>query len=110
MKINCYSCGKERKITPAKFRKSKSGKHFCSRKCAAKENNKEGKDHPNYTNGRATYRVAKLRVSDLSCEDCGNDDKRVLEVHHKDHDKNNNSLDNLIVLCANCHKIRHYEE
>ena len=28
-----------------------------------------------------------------------------LEVHHKDGDKNNNNLDNLQVLCPNCHAL-----
>ena len=29
------------------------------------------------------------------------------EVHHKDHDNCNNELDNLILLCKQCHEIIH---
>lgn len=41
------------------------------------------------------------------CEDCKNikwNDKRLtMELHHVDGDKNNNSRDNLQILCPNCH-------
>ncbi len=43
------------------------------------------------------------------CEKCGLDlwqDKNIpLEVHHKDGDRTNNSEDNLILLCCNCHAL-----
>ena len=31
-----------------------------------------------------------------------------LHIHHKDHDKTNNNIDNLEYLCPNCHSIEHY--
>lgn len=37
------------------------------------------------------------------CQKCGNGPVgRELDVHHKDHNKQNNSLDNLITLCHRC--------
>ena len=30
-----------------------------------------------------------------------------LELHHKDCNRHNNNLSNLIILCANCHTITH---
>lgn len=30
-----------------------------------------------------------------------------LLVHHKDHDRTNNTLDNLIVVCKRCHQLHH---
>lgn len=43
------------------------------------------------------------------CECCGNTkwlDKEIpLEVHHIDGDKTNNSPDNLVLLCPNCHSL-----
>ena len=31
----------------------------------------------------------------------------MLDVHHKDGDPKNNSEDNLITLCSNCHRLAH---
>ena len=39
------------------------------------------------------------------CEICGY--SRALEIHHIDRDRENNSEDNLIVLCRNCHWLVH---
>jgi len=39
------------------------------------------------------------------CELCGQQ-KNVL-IHHKDRNRNNNSLQNLQILCASCHAIEH---
>lgn len=60
----------------------------------------------------------------LSCLDCGMDDFRCLEFHHLDPNEKEDNLSNLyrhtkkfleelkkcVVLCANCHKIRHFED
>ena len=112
MIVKCFNCGKEIKRTISELKRSKSGKSFCSKSCSNTDSNRQkiGKKHPNYKLGTSSYRKAKLRASDLVCEGCGNSDHRVLEVHHKDHNRSNNELSNLSVLCANCHKIRHYEE
>ena len=44
------------------------------------------------------------------CELCGlsvwQNQKLSLELHHKDGDHYNNNLDNLIILCPNCHSIQ----
>lgn len=68
--------------------------------------------------------IADFRKT-LKCEHCGNKDYRVLEFHHKNDDKEHNVADMLkrgyslvrvmkeiqkcIPLCANCHRIEHYE-
>lgn len=43
------------------------------------------------------------------CGLCGHRDSRVLTVHHIEHDADtaDNSYDNLIVLCHNCHTMYH---
>lgn len=43
----------------------------------------------------------------LACESCGAEDYALLEVHHKDRDRKNNTPENLRVLCANCHSLEH---
>jgi len=39
------------------------------------------------------------------CEICGY--THVLDIHHKDEDKLNNNLSNIIMLCPNCHMLVH---
>ena len=55
---------------------------------------------------RSRYRKKALSVYS-SCEICGYDKIDALIVHHKDMDRANDSEDNLIVLCANCHMRLH---
>lgn len=44
------------------------------------------------------------------CEHCGYDKiPEILGVHHKDKNRNNNNISNLIVLCPNCHSIEHHK-
>jgi 5-methylcytosine-specific restriction endonuclease McrA len=43
------------------------------------------------------------------CEVCGFSDKRILEVHHKNRDRGDNTRNNLILVCPNCHSIDHWE-
>ena len=67
-----------------------------------------------YTDGRCVFRRwAKERLKALSycCERCGNKiDVSVRGTwagHHKDHNRLNNTKDNLEVLCKRCHQIEH---
>lgn len=55
------------------------------------------------SNGLGNYsKRAKYFYGEL-CEVCGLTDKRILQVHHIDSNRQNHELDNLIVLCPNCH-------
>lgn len=111
MKVNCLICNKEINRHPSQIKRSKCGKIYCSRSCANSENNKlrKGNKNPNFKTGISIYRKTKLEVEDNKCFDCSNGDYRVLEVHHIDGNRKNNNLDNLVILCANCHLIRHFE-
>ncbi|MHB1769558.1 MAG: HNH endonuclease [Minisyncoccota bacterium] len=42
------------------------------------------------------------------CERCGYDTKEILNVHHKDRNHENNAMNNLELLCPNCHAEEHY--
>jgi DNA-directed RNA polymerase subunit RPC12/RpoP len=49
------------------------------------------------------------RKSEYSCPDCGRGRSKIqgpFEVHHKDGDAYNNSMENLVGLCPLCHKLR----
>ena len=47
-------------------------------------------------------RLAALDRDGYTCGDCGKTAAR-FEVHHRDKNARNNSLDNLVCLCRGCH-------
>ncbi len=88
-----------------------ANKKTCSRACANK--NRAG---IHYT-GRApkdkvkTQRILKARLFTIrgkQCERCDYSIYQVLQVHHKDRNRTNNTLINLEILCPNCHASEHY--
>lgn len=95
----CAEC-KTNKQTPAP--KSKLGfkryLNLCS-SCTKKKYNLPNK-RP------SPYRKYKK----ISCEKCGfvAIHPCQLDVHHKDHNHKNNDENNLITLCANCHRLEHF--
>lgn len=58
-------------------------------------------------------RALKIRLLGLrgkSCERCGYNEFRILQIHHKDRRRSNNEIDNLELVCPNCHFKEHYLE
>lgn len=71
-----------------------------------------------YLNGNRNIQASKLRqkliengLKEEKCECCGLTEwmgkKIPLELHHKNMNHNDNSLDNLQILCSNCHSLAH---
>lgn len=84
----------------------------CSYSCA-NTHFRSGTNNPNYT-GSLTNRISGRNYREVAyntygkiCNRCGYDNVLALEVHHKDRNRENNSVDNLEVLCCNCHAIEH---
>jgi hypothetical protein len=84
-----------------------------------------------YQDDKKVYRrrnklVLEAYKKTQSCKQCGNNDYRVLEFHHRDGDDKEMAIAASIgrwgdkrrykeiakcdVLCANCHRILHFEE
>lgn len=107
----CKNCGKIVVRTPGELRKSRSGHFFCNRGCSMSWKNSQlrsGVNHYLWNGGTSTYRRLKEQNSDkIVCEHCGFKDKRALVVHHIDHNRQNNELENLQWLCRNCHFLVH---
>lgn len=89
---------------------NKSGLFFCCREhkdlaqrlSSGEEFSKMRPAH--YDNGKASYREIALRFYPHECSVCGyKEEEDILQIHHIDEDRSNNNLDNLIVLCPNCH-------
>jgi hypothetical protein len=111
MILTCKHCGKSVEKAASEVKRSKTGNVYCSRSCSAASNNKlfkKWENHPSYKNGESRYRTFKFNSVEFpECEICGFDNKVALDVHHKDGNRKNNSLDNLQILCCNCHAIEH---
>lgn len=59
------------------------------------------------------YQALKIRLlkrDGHDCTRCGYNKKEILQVHHKDKKRENNNLENLELICPNCHFEEHYLE
>jgi len=110
--VECDHCGKKVWRTPKDFKRSKNNKFFCSVRCHCIWENKNvryGINAPNWIVGEHCYRALLKKAGiEAKCRRCGNADKRVLAVHHKDSNRKNNRIENLEWLCRNCHCIVHW--
>ena len=99
--VSCKECGVEFK----RLKSSVGENVFCSQSCANTNTNKKmiGSNSRNYTYGESSYRSYARRFKGNSCEICGFDKEYAIEVHHIDKNRKNNNIENLKVLCANCH-------
>lgn len=109
--IKCFTCKKSAYKSMKDQNRSKSKKYFCSKSCQTKWRNtfyKEEK-HANWKGGEHSYKNIMWRSdSTPKCAKCKTVDTRVLAVHHKDKNRKNNVLSNLVWLCHNCHFLVHH--
>lgn len=107
----CLYCGKPL---------NRSGKKYCNNKCQAQykkqqflEQWKNGLHNGHIPNGQISVFIKNylLEKHNYTCEKCGwgqinpYTNKVPLEIHHIDGNWENNSEDNLQVLCPNCHSL-----
>lgn len=110
----CAFC-QTRYYRPAKKNsdRSKSGLRFCSRRCHSNAlSAKLGFEsiRPAHYDTSTTPGNYRQRVEIKACLDCGWDEiPEVLEVHHIDENRQNNTPANLAVLCPRCHSVRHFK-
>lgn len=111
MNLQCTNCGKDIIKSTAQIKRSKTGNMYCSRSCSASKNNslfKKWINHPQYKSGERVYRKNKFdSIKNPVCEKCGYDNILALDIHHIDRNRKNNNLDNLQILCCNCHRLEH---
>lgn len=41
------------------------------------------------------------------CAYCGEKNRKILQIHHIDHDPSNNDIHNLVLICVWCHFYEH---
>lgn len=109
----CAYCGKTFIRPKSKAERSKSGLNFCCRehKDLAQSIHSGDKftemrpDHYGALPTERTYRRTAFAIYEHKCSVCGQaEDIDVLEVHHIDENRENNNVENLIILCPICHK------
>jgi hypothetical protein len=109
--VKCFLCAKEIWRGPKDLQKSKSKNFFCGKRCQTIWRNSiyVREKHSNWNTGKSSYRQSLLRSGkSMNCRKCGLKDTRVLAVHHKDRNRENNTLSNLEWLCHNCHYLVHH--
>jgi hypothetical protein len=60
-----------------------------------------------------SQKALKLRLlgeRGSKCERCDYKKYEILQIHHKDRNRNNNDLNNLALICPNCHYEEHFLE
>ncbi len=85
----------------------------CSRSCANK--NRSGIKYKNSSpkDKVKSQRALKTRLLEIRGKKCGRCDYgkfEILQIHHKDRNRDNNAIDNLELICPNCHYEEHYLE
>lgn len=103
--IPCVVCGK--------LILSGLNKKTCSRACS--NTNRAGiKYHlgspRSKVKSQQALKMRLLKDRGNVCERCGYDKYEILQVHHKNRDRNSNDLKDLELICPNCHFEEHYLE
>lgn len=111
--VVCDFCHKPFKRKKSLLKKSKSGFRFCDRACKDKGqtigSNLQKMRPRHYADGRSSYRDIAKRGLPIECNRCGwKEVPGVLKVHHRDRNRDNNKIENLEILCPNCHDIEHF--
>ena len=97
--VTCAYCGKEIRRTNHAINKNQSGYYYCSRECGNRHKNMLRKQSGEWDQS-LNYRLRAFENLEHRCVVCGwDEDERILEVHHKDEDRANNDLSNLVILC-----------
>jgi predicted nucleic acid-binding Zn ribbon protein len=114
--MSCYGifCRKEKPcVICGKLILAGLNKKTCSRGCANtqrigiqyKINSPKDK-----VKSQKALKIRLLEKRGNKCERCNFKKYQILEVHHKSRDRNDNSLENLLLICPNCHAEEHLLE
>ena len=113
----CYGIS-QRKETPCVVCGSPilASKHArtCSRACSNKYRTgikyKIGRPLKDKVKNQRALKIRLINQRGTKCQRCGFAKLEILHVHHKDRDRTHNELDNLELICPNCHAEEHYLE
>lgn len=111
--VECSYCKKMFYKNNSKKQNSRSNFHFCCREHKDLAQRIEfglKKIQPSHYGEIMTdYRELAKRYKKLICERCQYDKyPEILEVHHRDRNRKNNTIENLEILCPRCHCEEHF--
>lgn len=100
----CAFCDKS--FTPFPSEIARGGGKFCSQTCSSSSRRK------NKSESKTSCRSwLELREKIEKCEKCNfSSHPEILQIHHKDRNRENNERANLEILCPNCHSLEHFED
>jgi 5-methylcytosine-specific restriction endonuclease McrA len=106
--VECAHCDKPFYLNRSKQKNSKSGLFFCCREHKDLSQRIGGIEAIQPNHYGSGYRALALAMLPQKCNRCAYEQHpEILQVHHRDHDHHNNDLENLEILCPNCHVIEH---
>jgi 5-methylcytosine-specific restriction endonuclease McrA len=106
--IQCLNCGADLK--------SGLNKNTCNRECSNKlrigSKYKTGRPSKDKVKTRKALKIRLIDLKGSSCEKCKYPNTKILEVHHiiRQCDGGSDELDNLQLICPNCHAEEHYDK
>lgn len=99
----CEFCSQEYEVPKSRLTTSK----YCSRKCHntinSRNQNKSMENNAMWKGGIMTYRKISWKEYEKKCFVC--ESKKNVEIHHKNSDRYDNRMENLIPICRRCHQI-----
>lgn len=100
IQLECEYCGKIIFRHPCEIQNNQTGKFYCSQECGNRY-----KASLMHTQDSKNYRLKAMKVYPHKCVCCGwDEDERILEVHHINENRENNNIENLVILCPTCHR------
>jgi len=114
--MSCYGLSSRKEIPCAvcgKLILAGLNKKTCNRSCANiqragikyKVNSPRDK-----VKSQQALKIRLIKIRGKKCERCNYNKYQILQVHHKDRNKENNRLENLLLICPNCHYEEHFLE
>ena len=114
--MNCYGFYSRKEIpckVCGKLILSGLNKKTCSRNCANiqrtgikyKINSPRDK-----VKSQQALKIRLLEKRGKKCERCDYNKYQILQVHHKNRNRQDNNLENLLLICPNCHYEEHFLE
>jgi len=111
--VACSYCNENFYLNNSKKKSSKSGLYFCCREhkdlAQRIEFGLKEIQPQHYLDGVNVYRELAFRHYPHQCAKCNYlKYPEILEVHHKDRNRSNNTLENLEIICPTCHDEEHF--